>query len=200
MPYPNPLSHILHYHFNSNPSANFKSYKGNIKSKYATLQIRVCTNIQGSSIVMKVLPVYQKIDFLLLQCYAVICVKNSQSSKSTMPTKIIHPARFLLQIQHGKNQSIHPPKKSGCPRGTLRHLHFPCPLPSGCSSSGGSMLSGYCVCRQILHFLSGEGTRSPQLILKRAVNRHQLMGEGKNLVPGYLPGGGSFHQCSGLPG
>ncbi len=42
--------------------------------------------------------------------------------------------------------------------------------------------------QQILHLLSGEGTGSPQLVLEHVVSHHQLMGEGENPVPGYLPG------------
>ncbi len=136
--YPDPLSKLLHYHFNSNPSANFRNYKGNIKqicdsSFYMYKHSRFLYS-------MEVLLIYQKINLFFLQCYTIVCIKNSQSSKSTMPTKNICPARIpttplkengqecSLQINMASS-SICPPKKSGCLRGTLRCLHFPARFP-----------------------------------------------------------------------
>ncbi len=34
---------------------------------------------------MEILPIYQEIDLFFLQCYTIICIKNSQSPKSAMP-------------------------------------------------------------------------------------------------------------------
>ncbi len=88
------LAHDFSYHhFNSNPTANFRSYKGNIKQlfiymyKYSRLLYP-----------MEVLPIYQKIDVFFLQYYTIICIKNSQSPKSAMPTKIICPARISAML------------------------------------------------------------------------------------------------------
>ncbi len=121
---------------------------------------------------MEVLPIYQKIDLFFLQCYTIICVKNSQSSKSAMPTKNIRPARIPavplkedgqerpLRIRHGKivdplAQEVRPPE------GHSQAPPFPCPLPSGCSSSGGSMLSGYRVCSK---YSTSSAEKGPDLL------------------------------------
>ncbi len=151
---PDPISQLLHYHFNSNPSANFRSCKGNIKKYNSSFYVYQYSRLLYS---MEVLPIYQKIDLFFLQCYTIICIKNSQSLKSAMPTKIIHPARIstvplkedgqecLLRIRHGR--VINPPTQEiRSPEGHSQASPFPSALPSRYSSSAGSMLSGYRVC------------------------------------------------------
>ncbi len=101
---------------------------------------------------MKVLPVYQKVDLLFLQCHTVICIKKSQSPESIMPTKIIHPARIStallkedgqerpLRIGHGR--IIDPPTQEiWLPEGHSQASPFPSALPSYCSSLGASYCS-----------------------------------------------------------
>ncbi len=41
--------------------------------------------------------------------------------------------------------------------------------------------------QQVLHLLSGERARSPQLVLKRLVSRDELVHEGKDAIPRGLP-------------
>ncbi len=105
---------------------------------------------------MKVLPVYQKVDLFFLQCHTVICIKKSQSPESAMPTKTIHPGspgrisaaplkedgqEHPLRIRHGR--VINPPAQEiRPPKGHSQASPFPSVLPSYCSSSGRSMLSG----------------------------------------------------------
>ncbi len=102
---------------------------------------------------MKVLPIYQKINLFFLQCHTIICIKKSQSSESAMPTKIICLARIsamplkedgqecLLRIGHGRVADL-PTQEIWPPEGHSQASPFPSVLPSYCSSSGGSMLSG----------------------------------------------------------
>ncbi len=171
--YPDPLSKLLHYHSNSNPSANFRSYTS---SKYADSSFYMYKHSRFLYS-MEVLPIYQKINLFFLQCYTILCVKNSQSPESAMPTKIIRPARIsrraveggwperLLRIRHGR--VINPPAQEiWSPEGHSQASPFPSVLPSRYSSLAGSMLSGYRVCSKYLHLVSGERAGLPQLVLK----------------------------------
>ncbi len=89
-----PILSLLYYHFNSNPTADFLFLTKATSSNYSF----ICTNIQGSSILWRYCLSIKKLISSSFNATPLFVSKNPQSPKSTMPTKIICPARISAML------------------------------------------------------------------------------------------------------
>ncbi len=158
---------------------------------------------------MEVLPIYQKIDLFFLQCYTIICVKNSQSSRVLCPPRT--SAQLGFPPRHWRRMARSARCESDMARSSIAHPRSPAAwgalsgTPVSLPASLRLLLVGWkhavrilCL-QQIFHFLSGEGTRSPQPVLEHVWAATSWWVRAR-IGPRQPPWGGSSHQCSSLPG